>query len=926
MGSGGLVATRLRCEYRVDPLGVDVLRPRLSWELAAEAAERGQRQSAYRVLVASEPERLARGEGDLWDSGEVTSGRSVHVAYDGAPLGSGQRCWWTVRVRDRDGRLSAFAPAAWWEMGLLRPGDWRGGWVGAEAPPAIIQPRLDPERVGVRREWSELDLRPGAYLRRRFHLPRGVRWARLYAAARGVYEARLNGRRVGDAVLAPGWTDYRKRVQYQTYDVTSLLWQGDNALAVVLGTGWYAGHIGFFGRTRHYGEAPRFLGQLVVEQDDGTVARLATDGEWRVATGPLRWSDLLMGEWYDARREMPGWDAPGSDDSGWSPAAVEARDDLLLVADRAEPARVTEDLAPRSVGHRDDGTAIVDLGQNIAGWVRLRAEGPAGTAIRLRFGEVLDGDGRLYTANLRSAHQTDTWVLAGTGEEVWEPRFTVHGFRYVEVAGYPAPLDPSAITGRVVESATEPAGTFACSDALVNQLQRNIVWGQRSNFLSIPTDCPQRDERLGWLADAQIFARTAAYNRDVAAFFTKWLVDVADAQSPEGAFPDVAPRLVAESDGAPAWGDAGVIVPWVLYQHYGDTRLVEEHFQGMVRWLAWIGEANPDHIRRERRGNDYGDWLALDTGRPSDPFACGTPKELLATAYWAQDARLLARMARAIGREPAAVEYEALFEQIKAAFVAEFVAGDGRVGAGTQTGYLLALAMDLLPEGLRPAAARLLVEEIERHHWHLTTGFLGVGLLCPVLTEAGYPGVAYRLLRNETFPSWGYAIRHGATTLWERWDGWTEEGGFQNPTMNSFNHYAFGAVGEWLYRHVAGIDVDPARPGFAHVVVRPHPGGGLEWAKAEHRSMHGPIASGWRVEDGWLTLEVVIPANATATVHLPAATGTEPTEGEGPAAAAAGVTLRRRESDRAVYEIGSGSYRFRSRLPAPSMAPLPTRH
>ncbi|MDP9362633.1 MAG: family 78 glycoside hydrolase catalytic domain, partial [Chloroflexota bacterium] len=552
---------------------------------------------------------------------------------------------------------------------------------------------------------------------------------------------------------------------------------------------------------------------------------------------------------------------------------------------------------------------IVDMGQNMVGWVRLRAAGPAGTTIRLRFGEVLNPDGSLYTENLRSAHQTDTFVLAGGGEETFEPRFTFHGFRYVEVTGYPGELEPGAITARVVESATPAAGTFACSDPLVNQLHRNVVWGQRGNSLSIPTDCPQRDERLGWLADAQVFARTACFNRDVAAFFTKWLEDVDDARSPEGAYPDVAPRLIDRADGAPAWGDAGIILPWVLYLQYGDSRLIERHLPAMAGWLAWVGEANPDRLWRHRRGNDFGDWLSVDAE---------TPKDLLATAFWANSARLLARMARAIGRGEDAARHDALFDEIKAAFVAAYVDPDGRVAGETQTGYVLALAFDLLPADRRAAAARHLVADIERRGDHLSTGFAGVSLLLPVLTEAGYPEVAYRLLCQEGFPSWGHMIRQGATTIWERWDGWTRERGFQDPGMNSFNHYSLGAVGEWLYRYAAGNDADHDRPGFAHVLIRPRPGGGLTFARATYRSIRGTIASGWERTDGAFTLRITIPATSTATVRLPAADPDAVTEGGQPAATAEGVRFVGAEDGDAVFEVGSGDYLFRSPLRQPS--------
>ncbi|CAA9568753.1 MAG: GH78 / CBM67 [uncultured Thermomicrobiales bacterium] len=890
--------TRLRCEYLVDPLGIDERAPRLSWELAA--AGRGQRQTAYQVVVAAAATDAAAGRGDLWDSGRVAGDRTAHVAYAGAALRSGQACWWSVQAWDRDGEPSPWASPARWEMGLLEADDWRAAWVGlgVEATRAAAEAGA---AGGLAAERDALVASP--CLRRGFLVERPVRRARLHATARGVYEARVNGQRVGDEVLAPGWTDYRRRIQVQSFDVTDHLRQGENVLGAMLGTGWYAGYVGFTPEARIYGPAPRLLLQLTVEYEDGTVETVATDGAWRAAPGPIVWSDLLMGETFDARREaeLAGWDAPGFDDGAWSPVVTEARDGTLLVAAPAQPVRVLGEVPAETVTEPTPGVFVVDLGQNIAGWVRLRVTGEAGTVVRLRFAERLNPDGTLYTTNLRTARQTDTYVLRGGGEETWEPRFTFHGFQYVELTGYPGVPGREAVTGVVVGSDTPPAGEFACSDELVNRLQRNIVWGQKGNFLSIPTDCPQRDERLGWLGDAQVFVRTAAGNADVAAFFTKWMDDVVDAQSPAGGFPNVAPRVAVSEDGAPAWGDCGVIVPWTLWRVYGDTRLVERHWDAMARWVAYLEEANPDGLWRARRGPDFGDWLSI---------GADTPKEVVATAYYALDAALMAELARAIGREEDGRRYDALFDHVRAAFNRAYVSADGRVEGGTQTAYLLALRFGLLPEGLRDAAADHLVADIDAKGWHLSTGFVGVSYLCPVLTEIGRTDVAYRLLLNETFPSWGYSIRQGATTIWERWDGWTAERGFQDPGMNSFNHYSLGSVGEWLYRTVAGIDVDPAGPGFARAVIRPRPGGGLTHARARYHSIRGPIASDWRAEGGRFRLRVEVPANVTATVWVPCPDAAEVAEGGVPADGAEGVRFLRREDGAAVFAVGSGRYDF----------------
>jgi alpha-L-rhamnosidase len=562
-----------------------------------------------------------------------------------------------------------------------------------------------------------------------------------------------------------------------------------------------------------------------------------------------------------------------------------------------------EELRPKSWAEPAPGKIVFDLGQNMVGWLRLEVKGPAGARVRMRFAEILNPDGTLYTVNLRSARSTDTYVLKGApGGETFEPRFTFHGFRYVELVGYPGRPGPDAITGIVVRSAIRATGSLETSNATVNQLQHNIEWGQRGNFLSVPTDCPQRDERLGWMGDAQIFARTACFNGDVAGFFTKWMTDVADAQSAEGGFSDVSPRLIDLEDGAPAWGDAGVIVPWTMYQCYGDTGVLARHYDAMAKWVRYVDAANPNHLWRRRVNNNYGDWVAVNSR---------TPKDVLSTAFFANSTKLLSRAARVLGKDDEARRYDALFAAIRDAFDQEFVAPSGRILGNTQTAYALALRFGLLPEDKRAAAARYLAEDIERNGWHLTTGFLGVGHLLPALSEAGLDDVAYRLLLQSTFPSWGYSIAQGATTIWERWDGWTQEKGFQDPGMNSFNHYSFGSVGEWMYRVVAGIDTDAEKPGYEHVIVRPRPGGGLTFARGTYDSVRGRIATEWRIEGGRLTLSVEVPANTTATVYVPGAGDpSKVTEGGVPADTAAGVRFLGMEGPTAVYAVGSGTYLF----------------
>ncbi len=849
--NNALYPVSLRCEYKTNPLGIDAPTPRLFWALDA-GGRRDARQTEYQIVAD---------DGALWDSGKVASPQTTHVPYGGPTLQSGQRVTWKVRVWDETDRESEWSETAFWQMGLLSPEDWSGRWISPPAP----QPHLD--------------LTPCEYLRREFVTGKAVARATLSATARGVYTFSLNGKRVGDAHLAPGWTDYHKRIAYQTYDVTELVESGPNALGAILGDGWYAGYVGFDNNKTHdhYGHRPQLLAQLHIEYADGTAETVVTDGEWRGATGPILFSDMLMGETYDARLAFPGWDTPGFDAAQWQPVKPEGTASEVPLVAQADPfIRITEELTPRTVTPVTPGTYIFDMGQNMVGWVRLKVQGQAGTIVRLRFAEMLNPDGTVYLTNLRSAKATDTYILSGEGVETWEPNFTFHGFRYVEVTGYPGTPKLDAITGCVLHSDIPRTGTFECDNPLVNQLVQNIDWGQRGNFLSIPTDCPQRDERLGWMGDAQIFVRTAAGSRDVAAFFTKWMDDVVDAQSSEGGFSDVAPRLIDMSDGAPAWADAGIIVPWTIYQVYGDKRILETHYDAMAHWIEYLDSANPNHLWLNRRNNDFGDWLSI---------AADTDKDLLATAYFAYDASLMARIASLLGREADAAKYQSLFEAIKTAFNEAYVSEDIVLKGDTQTAYVLALRFGLLPEDKRAPAAKRLVDDIAAKGGHLSTGFVGVGYLCPVLTENGYNEVAYRLLLNETFPSWGYSIKHGATTIWERWNGWTAHEGFGDPGMNSFNHYSLGSVGEWLQRYVAGIDVDPDRPGYAHVLLQPHPSPLLPSVRASFESLHGRIASEWRLDGDSFHWSVTVPANVTATATLP---------------------------DGTRHEIGSGSYEFTS--------------
>ena len=890
-----MIPARLRCAHLDNPLGVAPGRVRFSWES-------GCPQAAFQIQVSRNERSLLSPDTVSWDTGRVPSAESSGVPYAGALLVRGGRYWWRVRVWDSGGTASPWSSPATFEVELDPAFGWQACWIGLGAVRESFKaPTADGPSDPVVNA-----LHPSPYLRRVFSVGAPVESARLHVTALGLYEARLNGQRVGDAYLTPGWTDYGKRVLYQTYDVTSLLADGENVLGAVLADGWYTGFVGFDAKRAgaHYGAAPELLAQLVITFADGSSDVIGTDGSWQGRFAAVRHADLLMGEHHDLWLEPRGWDTPGFDPElggGWRAVRCRDLDGRPLLADPGPPVRVTESLPPVRVWRDAAGRQLADFGQNLTGWVRLRVDGPAGTAIRVRHGEALDDDGFLYTQNLRTARATDEYV-AGDGAAVLEPRFTLHGFRYAEISGYPGDLSPADVTARVAHSDIPVAGSFSSSEKWLDQLFRAVDWGQRGNFISVPTDCPQRDERLGWLGDAQIFARTACYNRDVAAFYAKWLDDVADAQLPSGAFPDIAPRLHIPWAGAPAWADAGVIVPWTVWKMYGDREVLERHFGAMTAWMTFIARGNPDFLRTRELGNSYNDWLAPGDDR--------TPPGLLATAYWAHDAALMAEIASALGRLDEAGEYRALREKIGAAFAGAYVAADGTVASGSQTAYALALHMGLVPEPLRSSTAAHLVAAIEAADWHLTTGFVGVGYLLPVLSSHGRSSVAYRLLSQRSLPSWRYMLDNGATTIWERWDGWSAGRGFQSAWMNSLNHYSLGSVAEWLYRFVLGIDQEPGSSGFGRPVLRPHPGEPLRWARGSYRSVRGVISAGWEVSGDRFTYRVELPPNLSATVCVPSsdASSVRDGAGNGPVSVAAfpgGAGVRE-----AVFRVGPGTHAF----------------
>ena len=884
--TSGLKAVALSTEYKENPLGIDSRQPRLSWQIQGEG--RGIEQSAYEVRVATSERELRAGKPLIWDSGRVNSDDSVLRPYAGPALQSRHRYWWQVRIWDRKGNASSWSAPAYWEMGLLEPSDWHAEW---------IEPDVNDVSAG-----------PAPMLRREFNLSGAIQQARAYVTSHGLYELHLNGERVGDQLFTPGWTSYNKRIQYQTYDVTNLVKSGRNAVGAVLGSGWYR----FKGR-HIYGDHLGLLLQINITYKDGREEIIGTDHNWKSSTGAILMSEIYDGETYDARLEKTGWTATGYDDSQWSAVRTANYPKDNLSAPPGPPVRRIQEIHPVKVLRTPAGTTVMDMGQNMVGWTRLKAQGPPGTTVTLQFAEVLDQQGNFYTENLRAAKATVRYTLRGGAPETFEPHFTFQGFRYVAVEGFPGELTPESVTGIVIHSDMMPTGNLETSSKLINQLQHNILWGQKGNFLDVPTDCPQRDERLGWTGDAEVFARTAAFNMEVAGFFTKWLRDLAADQYKDGRVPTVIPDTGNPNQPprvSAAWSDAAVIIPWTMYLSYGDKRILEEAYPAMVKWVEY---------ERERAGSDYiwkndfqyGDWLAYaapNAEARSYPGAT-TGKDLIATAYFAYSTDLLRRSAQVLGKNEDAARYADLLTKIKAAFTQEFVTQTGRVGEGTQTAYALALQFDLLPEQLRPIAAQRLVEDV-RQRKHLTTGFLGTPFLCHVLSRFGYLEDAYMLLNRENYPSWLYPVKQGATTIWERWDGIKPDGSFQDKSMNSFNHYAYGAIGEWMYRVMAGIEIDPEAPGYKHILIQPQPGDGFTSVTAYHTTMYGKVSSAWESENASFQLTVEVPPNTRATVRLPRAQLADVMESGHPISHADGIRAARQDGGAVVVEVGSGRYEF----------------
>ena len=824
-----------------ETVGIGADCPRLSWLIKTDA--RNWQQAGYEIECFGTDGQLSA------QSGRVESGRSVLVDWPFEPLRSREQISLRVRVWGTDGKVSAWSDARFLETGLLHPADWSACFVS----PA----------------WGEDTSKsnPAPYLRREFKLQSQVKSARLYITALGVYEARLNGQVIGDQVLSPGWTVYDQRLRYQTFDVTAMLQPGRNALGAILADGWYRGRLGFgAGKRNIWGEHLALLAQLEIQYADGSSERLVTDEDWRAAAGPILMSSLYDGETYDARLEHVGWAEPGFDDAGWTAVRRLERSLDTLEAPIGPPVRRIETIAPVSITQSPSGKVIVDFGQNLVGRLSIKVQGPGGQTITLRHAEVLE-NGELCTRPLRFAEATDRYILHGKGAETWEPRFTFHGFRYAEVDGWPGELRPADIRAVVLHSDMERSGWFECSDALLNRLHENVVWGMRGNFLDIPTDCPQRDERLGWTGDIQVFSPTASFLYDVSGFLQSWLADLSiEQRKAGGVVPPVVPNVTGDALGAAAWADAVTVVPWVLYQRFGDAGILADQFESMRAWVDHVASvAGEKHLWD--RGFQFGDWLD-PTAPPDRPGQARTDKAIVASAYFARSAELVGRAAAVLGRRADQERYLSLAAAVRAAFVREYVTPAGRLMSDAETAYALAVAFDLLPTTeQRLHAGDRLAELVRDSGYHVRTGFVGTPLICDALCSTGHYAAAYRLLMQRECPSWLYPVTMGATTIWERWDSMLPDGSINPGEMTSFNHYALGAVADWMQRTIGGLA--PVEPGYRRMAIRPRPGGGLTHCRARHLTPYGLAECRWRLESGNIDLDVVIPPNTTALVSLP---------------------------------------------------------
>ena len=873
-----------RVEYRANPIGVFTEKPRFSWKIHTD--KKNLLQTAYSIEVAESPDFSS----PLWKSGEIRDDRSHLVTYGGVRLRSSASYFWRVKIRDNHGEESPWSETAFFETTLLAACDWHAFFVTAEG-----------EDAGAS---------SAAYiLRREFTAARGVRRARLYASAKGMFVPYLNGQKVGDGVLSPGWTEYASRLLFETYDVTAMLADGANALGVMVGPGWYKGDLaGWLGKRNIYGTRTAVIAQLHLEYEDGRVEIVASDTSWKCDRAPVVYSELYHGETYDARLEQEGWNRGGFDDSTWQPVAVESSDMSILKPHDGVPVKEGEIFKPVSLFTTPGGDRVIDFGQNISGWVRFKVAGKAGDVVKLRHAETLDTHGNFYTDNLRKARQTIEYVLSGKdGGEVYNPYFTFQGFRYTALDLWPGDINLEDIEARAIYSDMRPAGEFSCSHAKLNKFVENVRWSMKDNFVDVPTDCPQRDERLGWTGDAHVFMNAANYLMETAPFFKKWLRDLTVSQFEDGRVPHVVPNVLNDINkfdgmitgeaGATAWADAAVGVPWSLYLSFADIGILEEQYPSMKKWIDYIRTVSTDGLLFNV-GFHFGDWVALDANEGS--YFGATPNDLVATAFYAYSANILSKTAALLGKKDDAEKYAKLRADIGRAYGKEFFTNDGTLVARTQTAHILSLAFDLTPPEFKGKTIDALVGLIAEKDNHLTTGFAGTPYVLQALTDNGRAELALDLMLKEDFPSWLYQINKGATTIWEHWDGIKPDGSMWSSNMNSFNHYAYGSVCDWVFRVVGGIDTDREKVAYKRSILRPaFVSDRIRRAETVYESVYGKVSVSWERKDETVLVEVTVPPNTGARLTLPGAkagsiNGVDFTEADGGAAA----------------ELGSGLYSF----------------
>jgi len=876
--------THLKCEYTGNPIGIDIPRPRLGW--VVESTHRAANQTAYQVLVSSNEEALLAGRGDLWDSGRVKSNDSIHIIYNGADLRSRQRCWWKVRIWDGNDLQSEWSDAVNWEMALLNPSDWRAKWIGA--------PSFNPDGMTY--------TPPARFFRRVFEISKPAISARVYVCGLGFYELYLNGEKVGDHVLSPNQTNYDRRdldrlaypfddktvqrVDYLTFDITKSIAAGKNAVGAILGNGWYNQRDRTVEGDMWYG-LPKVIVQLEIDFADGTRQELLSDETWSVSdAGPIVHNGIFSGERYDARLEMEGWSTQNFDASAWQSAIQVQAPTGLLTAQYSLPDRVVGTIAAVSSVESGPRVTRFDFGQNLAGWARIEIEGVRGTSVPLQFLED----------NRQGYAQADCYVLKGGSRETYEPRFTWHGFRFVDVAGSEELRNRLRIEARVVHTDVKDAGDFQCSNVLFNRILHNYRWSQRSNMhCGVPSDCPHR-ERVGYTGDGHTSAEAAIFNFDMSRFYTKWLRDISDAQNSDtGSVPHSAP--FEGGGGGPPWGSAFVILPWLLYLYYGDRRVLEEHYTGMKRWVEYLKTRTDKDgivICEEPGDWDLGEWATLDRVE--------IPPALVNTCYYAHVAQLMEKSAAVLGNTQDSAWFHSLADAAATAVNRRFFnQSRAQYWEGRQGANVFPLAFGLVPQEHKKAVLDRLAEIIvNENDSHFDTGMFATRLVIKVLTEGGRGDLAYNIMNQQTKPGFGWQIAQGATTLWENWNG-----------ENSHNHPMFGGVCEWFYQALAGISPDPQSPGFKHVLIKPYLLGDLSHVEARYRSVHGEIRSSWTKNEEEFNLSLTIPGNCTATVLLPDTSRSRIQESGQPLARAAGVHSLGLREGRAVFKVESGSYSFK---------------